>query len=75
MTLDEALVHLHHLPAIPAVVQEVVASFSAPVVDIEKLADKIRQDQALTAKVLRVANSSFYGYPRKIASLLLWHQA
>lgn len=69
MTLDEALSHLHQLPAIPAVVQEVVASFSAPNVDIEELAAKIGQDQALTAKVLRVANSSFYGFPRKIASL------
>ncbi len=69
MTLDEALLHLHQLPAIPAVVQELVASFSAPVVDIEKLANKIGQDQALTSKVLRVSNSSFYGYPRKIASL------
>lgn len=69
MTLDEALTHLHQLPAIPAVVQEVVASFSAPDVDVEQLATKIGQDQALTAKVLRVANSSFYGFPRKIASL------
>lgn len=69
MTLEEAISHLHQLPAIPAVVQEVVASFSAPDVDIEVLAGKIGQDQALTAKVLRVANSSFYGFPRKVASL------
>ena len=69
MTLDEALAQLHQLPAIPAVVQEVVASFSAADVDIDKLAHKIGQDQALTARVLRVANSSFYGFPRKIASL------
>ena len=69
MTLDEALTHLHELPAIPAVVQEVISSFSEPDVDIEKLARKIGQDQALTAKVLRVANSSFYGFPRKIAAL------
>lgn len=69
MTLDEALTQLHQLPAIPAVVQEVVASFSQPNVDIDKLAGKIGQDQALTAKILRVSNSSFYGFPRKIASL------
>lgn len=69
MTLDEALTQLHQLPAIPAVVQEVVASFSQPDVDIDKLAGKIGQDQALTAKILRVSNSSFYGFPRKIASL------
>lgn len=69
MTLDEALSKLHQLPAIPAVVQEVVATFSLPNVDIDRLAGEIGRDQALTAKILRVANSSFYGFPRKIASL------
>lgn len=69
MTLDEALSQLHQLPAIPAVVQEVVTSFSAANVDIDELVRKIGRDQALTARVLRVANSSFYGFPRKIASL------
>lgn len=69
MTLDETLSRLHLLPTIPAVVQEVVASFSSTDLDIEELARKISRDQVLSARVLRVANSSFYGFPRKIASI------
>lgn len=69
MTLDEAIAQLHQLPAIPTVVQDVVASFNNANVDIDDLAQKISRDQALTAKVLRVANSSFYGFSRRIASL------
>ena len=31
----------------------------------------ISTDQALTAKILKVANSAFYGFPRKIATVQL----
>jgi len=33
------------------------------------MAEKIAQDQALTAKVLRLANSSFYGMQRRVVSI------
>lgn len=69
MSLEKALSRLHQLPAIPAVVQEVVASFNTSNIDLGELAGKIGHDQALTAKLLRVANSSFYGFPRQIASI------
>ena len=68
-TKDEILAKLHQLPAIPAVVQEVIASFKNANLDSAVLARKIAQDQSLSAKVLRVANSSFYGWPRKIGSI------
>ena len=68
-TKDEILAKLHQLPAIPAVVQEVIASFKNTNLDSAVLARKIAQDQSLSAKVLRVANSSFYGWPRKIGSI------
>jgi putative nucleotidyltransferase with HDIG domain len=51
------------------VVQEVIASFRNDNLDSATLANKIAQDQGLSAKVLRVANSSFYGFPRKISSI------
>jgi putative nucleotidyltransferase with HDIG domain len=68
-TKDEILARLHQLPAIPAVVQEVIASFRNPDLDSAALARKIAQDQGLSAKVLRVANSTFYGLPRKVGSV------
>src|SRR3989338_7357191 len=68
-TKDEILARLHQLPAIPAVVQEVIASFKNADLGSAELARKIAQDQGLSAKVLQVANSSFYGLPRKIGSV------
>lgn len=68
-TKDQILAKLHQLPAIPAVVQEVIASFKNANLDSAVLARKISQDQGLSAKVLRVANSTFYGLPRKVSSV------
>ncbi len=63
------LSRLHQLPTLPAVVQEVIASFQNEALDTVSLAEKITQDQGLSAKVLRVANSSFYGLSRKVSSI------
>lgn len=69
ITSDQVIAKLHQLPAMPAVVQEVIASFTNDKLDSAVLADRIAQDQGLSAKVLRVSNSSFYGLPRKIGSI------
>lgn len=69
MQFGEALEHLNQLPPLPAVLQEVVASLNAKTVNVEDLARRISLDDALTAKLLRVANSAFFGFPREIASV------
>ena len=69
MNVNEVLSQLHELPAIPVVVQELMVAFDTSDVDMDDLARKISRDQALFVKVLRVANSSFYGFPRKISSI------
>jgi putative nucleotidyltransferase with HDIG domain len=57
------------LPALPAVAMEVVDLIDNPRTSASKLGKVISTDQALTAKVLRIANSPFYGFPRKIATI------
>ena len=66
---DEIFARLHQLPAMPTVVQEVMDSFKNANLDSATLAHMIAQDQGLSAKMLRVANSPFYGLPRKIGSI------
>jgi putative nucleotidyltransferase with HDIG domain len=61
--------HIRDLPSMPAVLAEVIASLSDEDVDAHALADRIALDQALTAKVLRLANSSFYGLPSRVAGV------
>jgi putative nucleotidyltransferase with HDIG domain len=60
---------LHQLPAMPLVVQELMGSFRNANAGSATLARQIALDQGLSAKVLRVANSSFYGLPREIGSI------
>ena len=66
---EEVLAKLHQLPSMPAVIQEIMASFKNENLDSSALAEMIARDQGLSAKVLRVANSPFYGLPRTIASI------
>jgi HD-like signal output (HDOD) protein len=57
------------LPALPAVAMEVVELVDNPKTSASKLGRVISSDQALTAKVLKIANSPFYGFPRKISTI------
>jgi HD-like signal output (HDOD) protein len=57
------------LPTIPAVVQKLIVALRDPDVDTRKIADALAQDPVLTAKVLRLANSSFFGGQRSMASI------
>lgn len=58
-----------NLPQVPAVMQEVVKSLRDDKVPVAKLADLVRNDPVISAKVLRLANSSYYGAGRKVASI------
>lgn len=69
LTLTDATEQLNRLPMIPAVVAEVIASFNNPELDVGALAAKIGLDHGLATKVLRVANSSFYGLTRQVGTI------
>jgi HD-like signal output (HDOD) protein len=57
------------LPTIPSVVQRLIAALRDPDVDTRKIAAALAQDPVLSAKVLRLANSSFFGGQRSMASI------
>ena len=65
----DLLARLHQLPSLPLIVQEVIASFNDDNLDTASLADKIAKDQGLSAKILRLANSTLYGLPRSVGSI------
>jgi putative nucleotidyltransferase with HDIG domain len=66
---DEIVKQIQDLPSLPAIVMELLNSIDQEDVDISVLAKKVSQDQALTAKTLRFANSSFYGTPSKVTTI------
>jgi putative nucleotidyltransferase with HDIG domain len=59
---------LAELPSLPALLMEALQQLNdAP--DVTILADKIGQDPPLVARILRIANSPFYGMSREIGSM------
>jgi putative nucleotidyltransferase with HDIG domain len=69
LQFDEVVAQIKDLPSLPAIVMELLNSIDQENVDISVLAKKVSQDQALTAKTLRFANSSFYGTPSKVTTM------
>lgn len=57
------------LPSRPSLVLELLESFDDERVDIATLARKIASDQALVARVMRVANSAFFGLSGQIGTI------
>lgn len=69
LSTDEIAASVRDLPALPAVVMELIQSIGDANANAELLATKISHDQALAAKTLRLANSSFYGLSRRVTSI------
>jgi putative nucleotidyltransferase with HDIG domain len=69
LVLDDIVRKLEDLPSLPAVVMELLSSIDQEDVDISVLAKKVSHDQALTAKTLRLANSSLYGLQVKVTTI------
>lgn len=57
------------LPTLPHVVQKLASMIGRTNVSAEEIGSLIEKDQVLSAKVLRLANSPFYGFPSRIASV------
>jgi putative nucleotidyltransferase with HDIG domain len=69
LSTDDIVSKLQDLPSLPAVVMELLTSLDQEDVDISVLAKKVSHDQALTAKTLRLANSSTYGLQVKVTTI------
>lgn len=69
LTIQQVTSRVRDLPPLPAVVTQIIESMGHDDMSADDLALKISQDQALTAKTLRLANSSFYGMTRQIGSI------
>lgn len=69
LTYDDVVNNLDDLPSLPAVVMELLNSIDQEETDITVLARKVSHDQALTAKTLRLANSSLFGLQVKVTTI------
>ncbi|WP_432263260.1 HDOD domain-containing protein [Cupriavidus sp. TMH.W2] len=57
------------LPTISQVVYELVEMTKNDKIELSEIVERVRQDQTIAAKVIRVANSSFYGESGRVSSV------
>lgn len=57
------------LPALPALTTDLLTSFDQEDLNVGALATRITTDQSLLARVLRIANSPFYGLSGKVGTI------
>jgi len=69
LTARDILAHSGELPALPKAACHIMAVIEDPHTTATRLEKALAMDQALTAKVLRIANSPFYGAVREIRTV------
>ena len=60
---------IENVPTLPTVMARILAATQDPKTSAEDVNKIILGDQALTAKILKLVNSAFYGFPRKIGTV------
>ena len=65
----EILNSVQQVPPFPKVAMRVIEMLKDPDITAKSLANVIQYDQAITATILKVCNSSYFGLLRKISSL------
>jgi putative nucleotidyltransferase with HDIG domain len=66
LTLEDIVNKTTDLPTIPAAALAVMREADSPTGSSRSVAHHIGQDQALAARILRLANSAYYGLPRQV---------
>ncbi|OGR05818.1 MAG: hypothetical protein A3K23_06100 [Desulfobacca sp. RBG_16_58_9] len=70
--VPQVLRSLKNLPPFPMVAQRALLLLNKPEVSIQELVEVVKFDPAVTANILRISNSAYFGLRREIHSL---HQA
>ena len=69
LTPDQLVQNVQELPALPDIAIKVMRMTDDPNVSAREIGTTISADMALTARVLRIANSAFYGIPRSVSTI------
>ena len=67
--LKRVVARIDDLPTLPRTVLKITSLINNPRSSASDLANVITDDQVLTARLLRLVNSSFYGFPRRISTV------
>jgi len=68
-SVKKKLKKLEGLPTLPPIVQRLNLMIEDEKTSIHQIANLIEKDQVITSKILRLANSAFYGFPKKVSTV------
>lgn len=60
---------IQDIPTLPTVVNQILLATQSPSTNASDVGNMISEDIALTGKVLKLVNSSFYGFPQQIKTI------
>ena len=67
--LKKLVTGMTSLPSVPSLFSELMEELKSPNARTSRLADIIAKDVAMTAKILQLVNSAFFGLPQRITDL------
>jgi HD-like signal output (HDOD) protein/CheY-like chemotaxis protein len=66
--LQKLIAQMEHLPSVPSLYSELVDLISQPDTSLEEVGNVIARDLGMTAKILKLVNSAFFGLRREVSS-------
>ncbi len=66
--LKRVIARLHSLPSIPSVYVKLMGALQSPTVSIREVGQIISEDLGMSAKVLQLVNSAFFGIGRRVTT-------
>jgi putative nucleotidyltransferase with HDIG domain len=69
ISLEEVINKINDLPTLPEVARAMLSDLDNENISLDAIADKVSLDQSLAAKVLKLANASYYGSNSKVITI------
>ena len=69
LNIEYIVAKVDDMKVLPQIINEIIALTDDPNSTIQDMEKAILQDQVLTTKILRLANSAYYGYARNISTI------
>jgi len=66
--IKELVSTITSLPSLPSLYFEIIEALRSPDVSLQKVGEIISRDIGMTAKILQLVNSAFFGLPRQISN-------
>ncbi|MCG6535633.1 MAG: HDOD domain-containing protein, partial [Syntrophales bacterium LBB04] len=68
-TVQRTMWHVQEFRTIPVLLNRLLEALENPRLSLEDVAAVVSKDQALAARLLKTANSPFFGFSRKVTSI------